>query len=291
MSGEAGSRVAVAVGRGARWRYGFSAYPHPEAEAFRTKCLTLLRGGFAAMEVFAVGDVVDPEAFARYTEAIRGVVAASRAHLSVHLPTTDCNPLSRNRRVRQGALESQKAGIAWAGALGAELAVLHLGSTAVRTQTPSGPASTYFGGAWDLARSVLRELAHCAEEAGLALTVENLIGAGDVPTHPDHLLDLLDDPGTAGVGVTVDLSHALLAGWEPADYLRRVAPRVRHVHANDTDGQADRHWPLGEGRLAWRQAVAALREIGFPGTLLLEVDAPAEVLGANRAGIAAAAEV
>ncbi len=264
------------------WRYGFSAYGMPP-EHFRTKALDLWNRGFRALEVFAVGDAVTPEVFGRYTEAIGGVRDETGFAISVHLPTTDCNPLARNRRVARGAVDSQRAGLEWAGSLGAKLAVLHLGSATARPAQPAGPSGPeYFGRSWEQARAVLRELAEAADVAGVTLTVENLIGPSELATRPAHMLELLDHPDLEGVGLTVDLSHAQLSGWDPAEFLRIVAPRLRHVHANDTDGQGDRHWPLGRGQLALGPVMAELRRLGFAGTLLLEVDAPPEELDHNR---------
>lgn len=274
---------AAAIGASG-WRYGFSAYASADSEAFCQKCLTLLGRGFGAMEVFAIGDAVSGEFFSRYTQAIERVRTQSAARLSVHLPTTDCNPLSRNRRVRRGAIDSQRAGLEWAAAIGAELAVLHLGSAPPRPASVAGVgAAQHFGPSWDVAREVLAELAGYAAGLGVALSVENLIGPAEVAADPGHLLELLDGPGMAGVGITVDISHAHLAGWDPAAFLRRTGARVRHIHANDTDGQGDRHWPLGRGVIALRPAVATLQALGFGGTWLFEVDAPVDVLVANRA--------
>ena len=275
---------------GTGWRYGFSAYASHDSDAFGAKCLRLLADGFEAMEVFAIGDAVPPAFFDAYTEAIARVRAQAPVRLSVHLPTTDCNPLARNRRVRRGAIDSQRAGLEWAARIGAELAVLHLGSAPPRRPSPPGTsAADHYGPAWAVAIEVLGELTAEAARTGIRLTVENLIGPGEVAAHPDYLLDLLAGAEMGAVDVTCDLSHALLAGWDPGDFIRRVGPRLRHIHANDTDGQGDRHWPLGRGVLDLAPAVRAAREAGFAGTWLLEVDAPVEVLLANRAAVAAIA--
>ncbi len=266
----------------AAWTYGFSAYANLPPEAFRRRCLGLLAGGFGALEVFAVGDIIDATTFDLYTEAIGAVVAESGASLSVHLPTTDVNPLARNRRVAQASLESQKAAIAWAGQIGATLAVLHLGSAPGVLGSPQGRGDERFGRFWKLSQTTLADLAACARSHRVHLTIENLIGPREVAASPDLLTELLETPGCEDVGLTVDLSHALLGGYDVAAFVRQVAPRLWHVHANDTDRQGDRHWPLGQGQLPLAQAVDALRAVGFAGTFLLEIDGPAELLQRSR---------
>lgn len=264
------------------WRYGFSAYPNLDRDAFVHRCQSLLASGFSALEAFAVGDVMDPVPFAHYTEAIAQVVRDTGASLSVHLPTTDVNPLSRNRRVRRAAIDSQRAGLRWAAELGASLCVLHLGQAPAVFGDPNAVGAVRFGPFWGLAVEVLAELNGCAHEHGVLLTIENLIAPREVAASADRLLELVDQPGCAGVGITVDLSHALLAGGGVGDFVRAIGTRLAHVHVNDTDGQMDRHWALGTGQLRLPAAVPELGRLGFHGTLVLEIDGPVETLQDSR---------
>jgi sugar phosphate isomerase/epimerase len=264
------------------WRYGFSAYPNLEREAFLRRCQSLFASGFSALEAFAVGDVMAPVPFAQYSEAVSHVVCDTGAMLSVHLPTTDVNPLARNRRVRRASIDSQRAGIRWAGQLGASLCVLHLGQVPAVFGDPQAVGAVRFGEFWGIAAEVLAELQGCAREHGVLLTVENLIGPREVAASADRLLELLAQPGCEGVGITVDLSHALLAGSPVGDFVRAIGTRLCHVHANDTDGQTDRHWALGTGQLRLPSALRELRLLGFAGTLVLEIDGSVETLKDSR---------
>ncbi|HMO08640.1 MAG TPA: TIM barrel protein, partial [Paracoccaceae bacterium] len=45
-----------------------------------------------------------------------------------------------------------------------------------------------------------------------------------------------------------------------------------HVHLQDTDGFADRHWHPGEGRLNWPAIFAVLRGLRTMPRLILEVN-------------------
>lgn len=108
--------------------------------------------------------------------------------------------------------------------------------------------------------------------------------AADAPLVPE----VCEAVGQPPVEAAVDRSRALLAGAPPEVLTRQLAPRPCHVHANDTDGTADRHWPLGRGILRLQPCVAARVDCHFAGTGGLEMDGPVEVLGPSRGLIEAA---
>ncbi len=52
-----------------------------------------------------------------------------------------------------------------------------------------------------------------------------------------------------------------------------AAPRNRleHVHLQDADGHADRHWAIGEGTICWHAVFAALSKLESNPRLILEL--------------------
>jgi sugar phosphate isomerase/epimerase len=46
---------------------------------------------------------------------------------------------------------------------------------------------------------------------------------------------------------------------------------LAHMHLQDADGYADRHWALGEGTIRWRAVFAALTEIDANPRLVVEL--------------------
>jgi sugar phosphate isomerase/epimerase len=46
---------------------------------------------------------------------------------------------------------------------------------------------------------------------------------------------------------------------------------LHHVHLQDSDGHADRHWNPGEGDIHWHSVFRALGRLGSDPRLILEV--------------------
>ena len=111
-----------------------------------------------------------------------------------------------------------------------------------------------------------------AEAIGVVLMIENV---EDVDAAARcRLADALASPVVA---VSLDTGHAQyarnLAGGPPVDVCVEVAgKRLQHVHLQDTDGFADRHWHPGEGALLWRKIFAALGRLTQMPRLILEVN-------------------
>src|SRR5690606_16904881 len=90
-----------------------------------------------------------------------------------------------------------------------------------------------------------------------------------------------------------DVPHAVVStgGWEKE--LRAALPYVRSVHASDTEGGSDAHWPLGRGAIDWRRVLEVLEEAGYDGGFVLEVaggeaaleESFAALQGASGAGV------
>ena len=114
-----------------------------------------------------------------------------------------------------------------------------------------------------------------AAEHGLEVLLEPLHqGETDLVNTLEQAVDLLDAHELSGMRVVADLFHVMLEG-ESFETVRRLAPRVGHIHVADTDrrppGQGD--WPLGE-------FLTALRDGGCDAHVSIECftwqDIPAE---------------
>lgn len=72
-------------------------------------------------------------------------------------------------------------------------------------------------------------------------------------------------------GICLDYSHAGIFGKDPARWVEKLAPYIRHLHINDHDGKADLHEAVGEGITDWKTFDRALRESKIDPSVLIEV--------------------
>ncbi len=137
---------------------------------------------------------------------------------------------------------------------------------------------------WDRLATNLGVVAELAAAHGLQLVLHPHVGtlvesAGDV----ERALALTD------VAWCFDSGHLLIGGVDPADFVRRHADRIGHVHLKDVDAalaaqvrrgerslvqatQAGLFRPLGEGDARIDEVVRLLDEAGYERWLVLEQD-------------------
>ncbi len=121
-------------------------------------------------------------------------------------------------------------------------------------------------GAGDLVDVIRR-----AEQIGCELVIENIEDKD--PHERVHLAKALN---SKNVRVSIDTGHALYAhistGAPPVDYYVDAAgDMLTHVHLQDTDGYADRHWAPGDGTMRWAAIFRALGRLRSNPRLILEL--------------------
>jgi sugar phosphate isomerase/epimerase len=122
-----------------------------------------------------------------------------------------------------------------------------------------------------------------AEDQGVELVIENIEDRD--PAERRRLAEAFESPA---VRLSIDTGHAHYAhgstGAPPVDYFVRDAGRMlAHMHLQDADGYADRHWALGEGTIRWRAVFAALTEIDANPRLVVELRDHSGLPSARRA--------
>lgn len=134
----------------------------------------------------------------------------------------------------------------------------------------------------DAARACLAPVLARPADQGVQLVLENIEDIG--PLDRARLAEALDWQAPA---ISVDTRQAMYAhgstGAPPPDCFVRVAgARLAHIHLQDADGHADRHWRLGRGRVAWPAVFAAIADTGANPRLILEMNDVADVLPSAR---------
>jgi sugar phosphate isomerase/epimerase len=108
-----------------------------------------------------------------------------------------------------------------------------------------------------------------AGELGLQLQYEPVGAVQDTSENTGKVLDRVP-----GLLCHLDIGHCNLNGRKPDQMIRELHARLSHLHIHDNDGLRDLHLPPGTGCIEWPAVAAALREVGYDGTVTVEVFSP-----------------
>jgi len=117
--------------------------------------------------------------------------------------------------------------------------------------------------------SVLNEVAIRCAELGIRCVLENklphlLFG------NSNDIVWILAALETNQVGACLDTGHAFLAG-DLYNLVYKLAPYLRMLHVHDNSGKYDDHLAPGDGGIDWQMFLRELIQIGFHGTMMLEI--------------------
>lgn len=128
-----------------------------------------------------------------------------------------------------------------------------------------------------------------AGDQGVTLVVENIEDIAPLDRRV-----LVESFGSQAIRLSIDTGHAHYAhgsnGAPPVDYfVRAAAGLLDHVHLQDADGYADRHWAIGEGTIRWHAVFRALSRLEEKPRLIMELrdkaGIPASMDYLTRAGL------
>ncbi len=119
----------------------------------------------------------------------------------------------------------------------------------------------------DTLQPVLRR----AEDLGVELVLENI-----KDTDPGDRMAVVEAADSPALRLSVDTGHAhwahTICGAPPADrFISLAGDQLGHVHLQDTDGYADRHWPLGCGNISWHAVFEAINATQTNPHLIVEI--------------------
>lgn len=137
---------------------------------------------------------------------------------------------------------------------------------------------------------VMAPVVRRAEADGVTLVIENI---EDIDPRDRQML--ADGFGSAAVKLSIDTGHAQYShgstGAPPVDYFVTLAGSdLAHVHLQDADGHADRHWAPGRGTVNWHAVFGAISALPVRPHLVLELrhatDIPMAMDYLTREGLA-----
>lgn len=119
----------------------------------------------------------------------------------------------------------------------------------------------------------LRQAADLCAERGLLFSIEN---AGSLCHTHEEMARCLEAVGRPNMRLTIDTGNFILAGSDPHEAIRRLAPLVAHVHVkNFVDAPGREPWPFHycsprDGKVDYAYVVAQLAAVGYDGTISFE---------------------
>jgi len=107
--------------------------------------------------------------------------------------------------------------------------------------------------------------AQAAETAGVFFCLENV--GKSFADAPEQIIEIVDTIHSPAVKVYYDPGNAVSSGFDPVQGVALYGQRIGQIHVKERGGKY-----LGEGRVPWREIIAALRQVGYDGWLILETN-------------------
>jgi sugar phosphate isomerase/epimerase len=201
---------------------------------------------------------------------IRKLLDGYKGRLGIHGPFWGFKIDSQDPLIRAVVTKRLLQGLEVCDALGATQMVIHSPYTTWDHNNldinPGAHASVI-----EQVHMTLKDVVKRAEGIGCELVIENI-----EDKDPLARVQLAKSFASPAVRVSLDTGHANYAhvstGAPPADfYVEAAGDALAHVHLQDTDGYADRHWLPGEGNLSWRAIFRALGRLASRPRLIIEV--------------------
>lgn len=203
-------------------------------------------------------------------KTIRSMLDGYTGRLGVHGPFFGFPLFAPDRKVREALASRLDEALDYCAELGATHMVLHSPIENLGT-----PFDTFASGGWVDPLATIHALLDPAVERaasiGCTLVIETIFD-----TDPALWMRLVQSFDSPYLRASVDVGHVFvshkLLGAPPPDYwLRHAGALLGHVHLQDNDGYADRHWRLGTGSIHLHATFDAIRRSGAQPRLILEM--------------------
>lgn len=116
-------------------------------------------------------------------------------------------------------------------------------------------------------KECLDTLAEIAHNYDAVIAVENL-PRSCLARNSKELLELLESNDK--LRVCYDTNHLL--DQDSLEFINAVGDKIVTLHVSDYDFINERHWLPGEGKLDWQEILKALKDIGYDGPWMYELE-------------------
>lgn len=244
-----------------------AAMPLDAVEAHRDWLLSAPRD--LELQDFITADVLNGD-WQPLVDRARRLTDGMEGRLGIHGPFWGLNFANPDPEIRAIITRRMEQGLAVCAALGATQMVIHSPySTWDHNNLDNLPGEAE--ALVDRVHLALDGPVKRAEDLGVTMVLENI-----EDKDPDARVRLAESFASPAVAVSVDTGHAHYAhgstGAPPVDYyIRRAGALLQHVHLQDADGHADRHWHIGHGTIRWAAVFRALAPLAQKPRLIMEL--------------------
>jgi sugar phosphate isomerase/epimerase len=200
----------------------------------------------------------------------RRLLDGHQGRLGMHGPFMGLNVASADPDIRAVVAKRMDQALDVAAALNVTQIVIHSPySTWMHNNLDNWPEQRQR--VFELTHQTLDAAVKRAEDQGCVFVLENIEDKD--PADRRKLVESFNSPAFA---LSIDTGHAAYAfgstGAPPVDYyVLDASEQLQHVHLQDADGYADRHWPVGHGNLNWRAIFGRLANISSNPRLIIEI--------------------
>jgi sugar phosphate isomerase/epimerase len=124
---------------------------------------------------------------------------------------------------------------------------------------------------WKFAVENARALGQYAANLGLEIAIELEPFKLSLVNSLDKMVQFLDDVDHPAVRANLDISHLHLS-HSPAEAIPNLQGRIAHAHFSDCDGKVHGDLPPGRGIVNFIPYLKQLKEVGFNGTVSIELE-------------------
>lgn len=236
--------------------------------------------GFQALEpAIGLQGVLTPQTPRQECERIRQAVEKNGLVMQTLASgmTWGCCPTDPDPAVRAKSIELHREALHRAAWLGCQAMLFVPGAIKILWNPSFGPVPYEEAYLW--AKAAIADLSRTATEVGVDLCVENVWNG--LFYSPLEFAALLDAFPNSRVGAYFDAGNVLGYHQYPPHWIKILGQRIKRLHIKDFKcavGNLGGFCDLMVGDMPWKETMAALRAIGYDGTVIAEVGPPDEGL-------------